>query len=269
MKSGGNTMKELDLKKLQNADDLAKMIELYKNDKITKFALEKELIGSYLKVTYPLKITFCISEDHTGPSGSTFGLIAIPKISPSGTIVEICIDKDAIKNAFTPEEMVKIIFIETLNIQKTIKTHSRFMLDNAGGPISLGQAVAMFLDTHKDTLEEIMEYAPEVLKNKPIPSIEKIEELIKLLEDPAQKSEEIVEKVVVEGILPKKSIEAAKELVKSFKENLRGEENTGKVSDPDNVSINTFKTHTRTFVDGTYQIPGKKIAHDYEPDTNQ
>jgi hypothetical protein len=261
-------MKELNLSKLKNADELAQMIELYRNDKITKFALEKELISSYLDVAYPLKITFCISEDHIGPSGNTFGLVSIPKVSTTSSILEICVDKEAVKNAFTPQEIVKLILVETLNAQKTMKTYSKFVLEHTGGPVSLAQAAELFLDIYKDSMEKFFEYIPEVLKDKNLPKLERIEEVMDMLEDPSQKSEEIVEKITVEGLLPRKAIDAAKELVNSFKETLRKEDIVD-TSNPDVLSINPFTKHVRTFVDGTYQIPGKKIAHDYKPDTNQ
>jgi hypothetical protein len=259
------------MKTLKNVQEVIQLFELYRENKITKYTLERELTHVYGQVAYPATLFVEVLEETSGPSGRTFGFVSIPKISRTITTVGIYIDEDSIRNVFTPEELVKMILVEANSIQKTLKQYSKFVLDYTDSIVGLSETASLFLNMYRSMRERISEAIPGICKDKPVPRMEDIDTLIVSLNDGEQPVSEIVEKIVVDGVLPKKSIEAAKELIESLKETIRKEDTDKKFKDldPNIPSSNIFKTYVRTFVDGTYQIPGKVISHDYEPDTNQ
>jgi hypothetical protein len=264
------------MKELKNLVALAQMIELYKSGKISELALEKELTLAFAEAVAPVDILVkIIKNDGVGTSGRTFGVTSLPETAGTKNRVTIIVDNESIKNVLSPKDVLTLIALEAKDIQNTLKEYSKFIIKHTGSEVSVLKTLELFLELRKESIERLRDNLNELyeklLENKTIVSEEDLDKELEKLESTTDRLDVVIEHLIVTDALPKLFVEKAQELART----LTGISNQEKIDDTnfkiahEEPVMNQFQQQRRALSDGTYQKPGKKIAYDYKPDTNQ
>jgi hypothetical protein len=257
---------------LTNIKELAQYIELYKTGKITEYSLEKELgsaAQTLIRTSVPVSVK--LVDNEKSATSSTFIITSIPQVGQSSNLT-IIIDKKAVKNLLSPEEVVKVLITEVSNSQDVLKEYSRFIITKSGSDISVSDVLMTLLSIYKISLSTLYEKHEKLMnrltESKSVPSLELINSETKILADGIERLDIIMERLVVSDALPYRFIEVAKEVAQKMREDyLKDESFTARTSN-DRPEYNSFFNRLQSLGDKSYKTPSKTIAHDYKPDTN-
>jgi len=260
------------MKELRNASELAQLIELYKVDKLSQHAIEKELSLRIQEITEPVEIMIKIVEDKQSTTNATFGVATLPEFGLERAKVTVLIEKNAIKTLFTSEEMLLILINEALELQKVLRKYSEFNLKFVGTEITLDITLRFYLDLYKQTLENIFFKLPQIGKKikekKFMVTPEEIQEEIELIDSSNERMDMIIERLKVKDHLPEIFIDEAIDLVSQIRASYAGGKGA-EIIDPEKPSMNTFRGKALTLTDRTYtNIKGKQISPFYKPNSN-
>jgi len=263
------------MRDIRNQQELEQFINLYRDSKITQFALESELTRAMTEFVYPMKVIVKIIKNDAGHSGSTFGIKALPEINSKDNTMCIAIDDGALLNLFTTEELIKILKEETYYSQHVLKEYSRFLMSKVGSDPSLSEAVVFFLKLYKDSLNNLIEKLPSIVSklqsNKVLTTTEDIDREIDVINSGKEKIDIIIERLVVKSLLPLITVEKAKQLTQVIANSAKEDESLKLFINPEEPGMNQFRQKQRALSDGTYTNKPKStiIPYDYEPETNQ
>jgi hypothetical protein len=260
------------MKELHNAGELAQLIELYKVDKITEHAIEKELSMRLQELAGPVEIMVKIVEDKQSNTNVTFGVATLPEFGLDRAKVTIVVEKNTIKTLFTSQEVLLILVNEIIEVQKILKKYSEFNIKFVGTEITLDITLRFYLELYKHTLENIHSKLPEISKKirekKFMASPEEIDEEIAMIDSANERMDMIIERLKVKDHLPEVFIQAAMDLVKEIRASYSGG-NGAEIIDPEKPSMNTFRGKALALSDRTYtNIKGKEISPFYKPNSN-
>jgi hypothetical protein len=261
------------MKELSNAKELAQLIELYKVNKLSEHAIEKELSLRLQELAGPVDIMIKIIEDKQSTTNSTFGIATLPEFGLNRAKVSILIEKNAIKTLFSSEEMLLVLINEVLEVQKILKKYSEFNLKFVGTEVTLDITLRFYLELYKQTIENLFFKLPaiakKVLENKSMVTPENIQEEIDLIDSARERMDIIIERLKVKDHLPEVFIQEAISLVKHIRAGYTGGPGA-QVIDPEVPSMNTFRGKALSLSDKTYtNMKGKEISPFYKPNTNQ
>lgn len=246
------------------SENLENVVNLYRNGKITQYVLEKELTNAVQGI---IPASVKIVKD-PGSTNTTFGIATVPNKSGKIFSVEYLIDYNAINGFLTVKENLELLFRETRNTQKILSAYAKFLAIKKGMEIPYSEAVIFFLGLYKMTLLNFSEeLRTKLLSLKSLPEIRKIEEEIEKLENGTEKVEIVLERLIVEDLVPKEFIEAAKELSRST---INTSYEPVEKSDPEKPTFNKEYEKTKSFSSSTFGIrSSQEINPSYKPSTNQ
>jgi len=257
------------MKEIKNIQELIKLIDLYKAGKVTKYSLESELTQAIEGMTLPIRTAVKIlgaSEDSTS---TPFGIATLPNISSRRTTATIYIDDSLILSCLSEEEVIKLLVIESLNLQSILRVYSRFTAANISTDISVEDTLVLFID--------IMNVSLGAIKNKAEDIFEKMKEsnLVVCIKDLQKQKEklgieklsEIIESLIISCHFPSVYIDASKKLATAMRRVFKGAAADLAYSD-ETPNIDLHDSYIKDLTDGSYKNLSKKIDYNYKPDTN-
>jgi hypothetical protein len=258
-----------------NKEELARMVELYRTGKITKYALEAELSKAFSAAMEPNIVAVSLVSEQDGNTNSTFGATLFPEKIGEKITVTLLLDKEMVLGLATSSEIVDLVENELKGFQKTIKDFNSFVREKKGTAISISDTVLVFLKIFRESVARFSEGLPNLFSKlkeiSTIQSVDSIDSEIRAIETESDDIRFIIERLTISKKFPQVFVLAAERLVKELGEGL---ENTAKQSifyRDDAPVMNQFYQQRRALVDGTYtdNKMSKVIAHDYKPETNQ
>lgn len=258
-----------------NKEELARLVELYKTGKITKYALEAELSKAFSGAMEPNMVSVSLVTEQDGNTNSTFGATLLPEETAGKIDVTLLLDQEMVVSLSTPKEVVDIVENELSGFQKVVKELNSFVREKKGSEVSLSEAVLVFLKIFRGSISRLSEGLPEVFSklssSNTIQSVESIDAEIKAIEENSDDLRFVVERLTISKKFPQAFVLAANRLANELG---KGVEKSGKASlfyKDDAPVMNQFYQQRRALVDGTYtdNKMSKVISHDYKPDTNQ
>ena len=258
-----------------NKEGLIKFVELYKQSKITENALEFELTKEVAQMLGQETVQVKVCQEVDSNTNTTFGVVSMPEKIGEQMLMTVFVDKDAILNLVSPEEIVDMICSEARDYQKTLKAYSKFLKSKDENELSLSDALLFFLEIYKDSIARFAENQPEVFKrlrdNRTIQSVQSLESEMKALEAGIEPNS-VVERLTLSKKMPQRLVDAAKEMAKVSRNNLASTSKVPLFYRDDEPVMNQFYQQRRALSDGTYDLEkgrSQKIEHDYIPKTNQ
>jgi hypothetical protein len=260
---------------LKNRDELAKLVELYKTGKITKYALEAELSKSLSEAIEPNLVSVSLITEQDGNTNSTFGATLLPEMAAGKIQMTVLIDQEMVMGLATPAEVVSLIESEVGGFQKAAKEIASFHNENKDVEVPLSKALLVFVRIFRDSIKRFSEALPQLFaklsESRTIQSVESIESEIKALETESDDTRFVVERLTISKKFPQLMAIAASKLATELS---GGKEKQTKIPlfyTDDAPVMNQFYQQRRALVDGTYtdNKMSKVIAHDYKPETNQ
>lgn len=241
---------------MKDTEYIAQLIELYKGNKITQFALEQELalfIGGQCEVR--------IHRDAYPTTVSTYGIFPLPEMHVSGLKVIFYIDERVIKNElYTPEEIIgKLVLIADMR-QSYMREYFKFITTHKESTVSFCDALACLLRIYQSVAQYLRVEGRDF-----IPDDNALAGMIASC-DNGEYCDENIEKLFINNIIPSEAAEAAK---KMSHDNPEYQHVSITFSNEEKPSLNLAKQERRTFCDGTYDWMHKEIPYDYKPSTNQ
>ena len=234
----------------------AELIKLYKQNKITEYCLCQELghlLGEYDEVK--------IHNTNTTTTTDSFGIFVIPEQKVNGVKLTYFIDKGALFNLYTPEELLERIVLIASIRQNIVSEFLKFVLGRKESVISLGAALACLLRIYQGTLSYLKVDGKDFL-----PTDTAVGRIVNELEA-GKNVDANIENLGIANILPKEAVDSAKLMVHDYPDEIL---TTIKFSDEEKPSQNIFTTARRKYCDGTYEDLGHMdIPYNYKPSTNQ
>jgi hypothetical protein len=263
------------MKDMQNKDSLVKLIDLYKQSKITKAAIEMELTKAVGEMTGNEVVQVKILEEVDSNTNTTFGAVSLPEKIGDKLLLTVLVDKDAVLNLVSPEELLSIISEEVKDHQKTLRGYSKFVKSGEENEFALADTLKYFLGLYKDSLKRVADGNSEVYtklrSNRTIQSPELIQSEIDALFNNVD-VHNVSERLVLSKKMPKAFLHAANELAKVSKNTLTDISQVSLFYKDEEPVMNQFYQQRRALSDGTYDLSknkSKKVEHDYIPKTNQ
>jgi len=261
--------------KIDNAYELAQMIELYKEDKITAYSLQKELMLAAKKAVFTgASIIVEIIPNAGSATNSTFGVATLPSIGQTASL-KILIDKNAIDNIFSSEDMVKVFVVEAMNAQKILKSYSRFNIEHSNEDVTVADTLEAFLEIFAISIDAFYEKLPELAKKlkerKVYPCKEDINDAMAQIRLGEERLDQIMETLVVKNTLPTMFVKYAKELAIKIRKQYKNMETYKAAFSTDTPELNAYEKQRKAVSDGTYdeKMKGQTIDPNYIPETNQ
>jgi len=263
------------MKDMQNKDSLVKLIDLYKQSKITKGAIEMELSKAVGAITGNEVVQVKIIDEVDSNTNTTFGTVSLPEKIGEKLLLTVLIDKDAILNLVSPEDILEMISEETKDHQKTLREYSKFLKSKEENELSLSDALIFFLGLYKQSLARLSENQKEVYtklrNNRTIQSVESIQSEIDALKNNFD-IHNVSERLTLSKKMPRIYVDSANEIAKVSGNTLTDVSAVSLFYRDDEPVMNQFYQQRRALSDGTYDLSknkSKKIEHDYIPKTNQ
>ena len=171
------------------------------------------------------------------------------------------IDKGALFNLYTPEELLERIVLIASIRQNIVSEFLKFVLGRKESVISLGAALACLLRIYQGTLSYLKVDGKDFL-----PTDTAVGRIVNELEA-GKNVDANIENLGIANILPKEAVDAAKLMVHDYPDEIL---TTIKFSAEEKPSQNIFTTARRKYCDGTYADLGHMdIPDNYKPSTNQ
>jgi hypothetical protein len=257
-----------------NAIELAQIIELYKNDKLTKYVVEKELVNAarfFIKTGVGISVK--IESDEGSNTSSTYLSATMPGVMNIEDLT-VLLDEDAVKNILSPEEVVKVFTTECMNNQAILKEYSRFLLSHSNEDITVIDALETFLNLYKISMNAHEEKVPEIVsklrEKKMYPESDCIIKELENLNSNEEKIDIVLERLIVSDTLPTVFVKRSKEVAQKIRNHYKKIETIDVRYSDENPHVNNFQKQRIAATDGKYvNMKGKEIAHDYKPTTNQ
>ena len=246
-------------------DEILSLIKFYKEDKITRHVLEKELT---LKLAGNRKLFFEIVDNKSHNTATSFILAVLP-YADCGVIKSRMIIDANVFRIYEAKEILKMINLELSNVTARMRKFYKFIKKAEVPPVS--ESLAFFLGLYKDTLISLKTLDfNQISKASILPRTEDIDKLITAANNNTSSIESLIERVYVADILPEAIITFAKDLSKSLNDC-----DIIRVVDSQDVndlpSINAYFNRIEAVCTSTYgaRPMSTKIRHDYIPETNQ
>ena len=246
-------------------NELVSLIDFYKENKITRHVLEKELT---MKLAGAKKLFFEIVATNGINSATSFVIATLPYEDCGVIKGKILIDSAAFE-IYESKELLKMINLELSYYTQRIARFHKLIKKNDVPPVS--ESLVFFLSLYKDTLTTLKSLDFNKLsKANVLPSENTINDIIKSIENNEYSLHEIIEKISVEKIVPKEMVKAAEELSEHLNSSV-----VIRVVDTDDFndlpSINTYHNRIAAVCTSTYGAEplSVQIKHDYVPSTNQ
>jgi hypothetical protein len=260
---------------VKNREELAKLAELYKTGKITKYALEAELSKSFSSAMEPSMVSVSMVTEQDGNTNSTFGVTLLPEMIADKVQVTLLVDQEMVISLVKSAELISILENELSGFQKAIKELTSFHKERKGAEVSISDALLVFVRIYRDSLKRLSEGLPETFNrlfdSRTIQSVESIDSEIKALENGSDDPRFVVERLTISKKLPQLMAVAASKLAEEMGKDLGKTVKIPLFYTDDAPVMNQFYQQRRALVDGTYtdNKMSKVIAHDYKPETNQ
>lgn len=235
---------------------IAEMISLYKENKITKYVLEREL-SHLLGDDWEVRIT----SNAKATTTTTYGIFPMPEKRLNGLHVVCFIDECALESFYSAEELVERLQLIAPMKQTFIKSFFKLLVNHKNSALMFSDVIACFLRIYQSCIQYLSVPGKDF-----IPSNSTILELISSFENDEEVRKNI-ERLTINNIIPKDVIAAAETLVHDSAG--ISDEPTIAISDIPLPSVNLGRQEIRTFCDGTYELGHKDIPWDYTPSTNQ
>lgn len=238
---------------MKDREYMLQLISLFKEGKITQFSLEQEM-ALYLGGDCEVRI----HNDPHATTTSSFGIFPLPRLHVSGLSVIFYIDKCALDNFYTPEELLNKLVLISDAKQSYMRSFFKFVTEKRHSDVSFCDALGCLLKIYQSVAQylrvEGKDFIPD--DNTLLGIISDCEEGVYV--------DENIEKLFIANIVPSEAVEAAKEM-----SHASDAEITIKFSDDEKPTSNIFTQERRTFCDGTYDYLHRDIPYDYKPSTNQ
>lgn len=263
------------MKDIQNREELVRLLELYKQAKITQPAIEAELSKAIIEMTGQDTVQLKVVETAEPDTNSTFGAVSLPESIGDRLLLTVLVDKDAILNLVSPEDVLDLISLEVKDSQKTLKSYSKMIKSKEENELSLSDALIFFLGLYRDSLKRMQESKQDLYDklrgNRTIQSPEHIEAEIKALEENADIFA-VSERLTVSKKMPKVFADHAMEIAKVSGNSLTDVSKVPLFYRDEEPVMNQFYQQRRALSDGTYDLSkgrSQKVEHNYIPKTNQ
>jgi hypothetical protein len=257
-----------------NAIELAQTIELYKDDKLTKYVVEKELaIAAKLLIKTGVGITVKIESSDGSNTSSTYLSATMPSIMNVNNLT-ILLDEDAVRNILSSEEIVKVFTTECMNNQAILKEYSKFLLSHSDEDITVIDALEVFLTLYKISINAHEEKIPEIVsklrEKKMYPDSDAIIKELEKLNSGEEKIDITLERLIVSDVLPTSFVKRSQEVAQKIRNHYKKVETLDAIYSDEQPHVDNFQKQRVAATDGKYaNMKGKEIAHNYKPSTNQ
>jgi hypothetical protein len=263
---------------IKNKETLVNIINFYKQSKITKSSAELELSKSVSEaIGQDDVVQVRIVEEKDSSTNSTFGIVSMPEKTGERVHLSLLIDKDALMNLMSPEEILALLETELEDYQKILKDYSKFLKSKGENELTVSDTLSFFLNLYKDSLERFSKAHKEVYQKlrdlSTIQSVASIESEIKAIESGNFELSTIFERLLLSKKMPQEFEKAAKSLTNISHNNLSQTSKVPLFYKDEEPVMNQFYQQRRSLSDGTFDIEKKgrstKIEHNYLPKTNQ
>lgn len=240
---------------MKDMEYMIQLISLFKNGKMTQFALEQEMalfLGGDCEVR--------IHNDPHATTVSSFGIFPLPEMHAGGLKVVYYIDKCALENFYNGEELMERLFRLSKMRQYYMKSYFKFISEHTNLAVSFCDALACLLKIYQSIITLLYKEGQDFL-----PDDITLNNIINSCEE-GKFVDENLEKLRIDNIIPGEVIDAAKEMAHDSPDMIK----TSIIfTNDDRASMNIFTQQRRTFCDGTYDWRHKEIPDDFKPSTNQ
>lgn len=235
--------------------EITQVIQLYKEGKISQYVFEREValyLGGQTEV----------SVEQGKNTTASFVVMPLVRQKSTGLMIQYVIDKFALMNLYSPEELGDVLETVRTYRQQILKEFTDFLTEAREKEVSRGDAVAMVLSTYR-----IIYTALRKKNDKFLPNEDELNDVIYKIRE-GYLTRELIEEILVKGYLPESAI--------SYADSLRKEAPEGAVK----VKFVNPGRETPEFNLGQQAI--RKLAHptlgderhheipyDYLPKTNQ
>lgn len=240
-------------------EQLANLVRLYKENKTTKYILEKELtvfMGNHCEVY--------IVEDSAPSTSMSYGVFVIPEQRSNGIYLMYFVDRSALFNFYSEKEFVLAMKQLKADQQKVFHEYSNFMKSTAANSVSFNEIFAEYLRLYGIIRASLQTSGTN---NDFLPSDKSITEMVVKFED-GLANEQDVENLKINDVVPFKAIELARKFSeKSGSDEVNVIFNKSALETP---SMNLGRQEVLELVNSeTDYIGHKDIKYDYLPSTNQ
>ena len=191
--------------------DLELVFKYYKAGKITEFTLCSEL-EEYLETN--LRTQVIINSEAKGSASNSFIVALLPVRSENGYKVKYIIDKKVLDSqTITFKELICILDCLKNDEQKILAAFRHELKQIADVEMSLRDALIVYSKIYRMCLDAFPYDILQKAKRENVLDIDRIDETIEKLMGFDEKTEYIIETLVINNMLPVQFIEEAKKLV--------------------------------------------------------
>ncbi len=258
-----------------NKEELAKLVELYRTGKITKYSLEAEFSKAFSAAMEPNVVSVSLITEQDGSTNSTFGATLLPQETAGKIDVTLLLDQEMVINLARPQEVVDIVENELGGFQKAVKDLNSFIKAKKGSEVSVSEAILVLLKIFRDSISRFSNGLPELfgklIASSTIQSVDSIDSEIKAIETNSDDLRFVVERLTISKKFPQLFVLAANKLASDLGASVDKSAKIPLFYRDDVPVMNQFQQQRRALVDGTYadNKMSKVIAYDYKPETNQ
>lgn len=234
--------------KLNNAyqyDNLCALLNLYKSEDLSQFALAAELQKTLSEDTFigggKANISVIVENKANGNSNNTFLFLVVPHKCDSKIKIEVYFDDNVLKKIDTGyfDALINII---RMTISTSVWDYTKYVKNLNNKEISIADCLKFLLTTSKKQFEEIPDFLKEKIAGNLGMSFTKVNSALEMLED-EKPITTIIEYIRIENLLPASVLKYAETFMASDLTNNRLNLTVG----VDSASVNAYFDYILSF----------------------
>lgn len=234
--------------KLNNAyqyDNLCALLNLYKSEDLSQFALAAELQKTLSEDTFigsgKANISVIVENKANGNSNNTFLFLVVPHKCDNKIKIEVYFDDNVLKKIDTGYFDALINIIRT-TISTSVWDYTKYVKNLNNKEISIADCLKFLLITSKKQFEEIPDFLKEKIAGNLGMSFTKVNSALEMLED-EKPINTIIEYIRIENLLPASVLKYAETFMASDLTNNRLNLTVG----VDSASVNAYFDYILSF----------------------
>jgi hypothetical protein len=252
-------------------EEMKRLLSMYREGKITKFALEKELNTDVYGMAIPSQVNIEFDLGHVGSSGSTYLMAVKPYFSPRSGAT-IIVDNNAL-SIFTDAEIIDGIVAIIHSLPNVMSIF--YNMSNDGDTVfkALEGYIRLFKSSLETAMAQIQDPERKKALSQAVMSDKDFEDLLAEAKGETLPIGDFKEKLMLLGTFPTQLVKEAEDLaMRRHRESVTEiHDDFLRDDDPNIPTANKYHDHRKKYVDGTYDHDklNKEIPFDYKPSTNQ
>ena len=191
--------------------DVKDIIEFYRSEKISDHSFKME-IGRALSPLSRLNVEVDTGTS-AGTTNSSYVAMVVPEKINGELYSTLVIDRNAIMNILTIDDIDFVLKTSENFTTYAVKMLNNFIVTRAGTEVSYSECILTYLHIYKALCEKFAAYPAlkDLMISKTI-DLEKLQEVELAIETKNEKSESVVEFILIHKLLPEIALKKAEEL---------------------------------------------------------